>query len=189
MLTTRAEIIKWLRLMEIENYTINDDLVVDVAGDVSIDNKQLKEIPVQFGNVAGHFYCYDNQLTSLEHCPSSVGGEFLCDNNKLTSLEHCPKLVGEDFYCSDNNLSSLKHCPSSVGGEFLCYNNELTDLSGCTLEQLLMLKEKYMDNNENFDNGFEKLLIRAFSKVKAVKLNNAKVGRDVLGVESDIDLT
>jgi hypothetical protein len=33
---------------------------------------------VQFRNVSGYFYCDNNQLTSLEGCPSSVGGDFYC---------------------------------------------------------------------------------------------------------------
>ena len=61
----------------------------------------------------GNFYCDNNQLTSLEHCPTSVDGDFFCSHNKLTSLEHCPtSVVGGNFYCDHNKLTSLEHCPS-----------------------------------------------------------------------------
>ena len=54
-----------------------------------------------------------------------VGGNFYCSNNNLTSLEGCPSSVGGGFYCSNNNLISLKGCPSSVGGDFGCSNNKI----------------------------------------------------------------
>jgi hypothetical protein len=149
---TIDEIKDWLDKYGIKNYTINDDLTVDVDGDVDLSYKELTKIKVQFRNVGGYFYCIDNQLTSLEGapssvgtgfdcsnnqlislegCPSSVGGNFYCYNNQLTSLEGCPSSVGGHFYCSNNQLTSLEGCPSSVGGYFYCYNNKLTSLEGC----------------------------------------------------------
>ena len=127
----KKQIEDWLLSMNIGNYVINDDLSVDVDGGVKISNKQLAKIPVKFRNVSGDFYCYDNTLTSLEHCPSFVGGDFLCSTNKLTSLEHCPIFVGGLFSCCLNNLTTLKHCPTSVGGGFSCYSNYLTSLEHC----------------------------------------------------------
>jgi hypothetical protein len=53
----------------------------------------------------------------------TVGGNFFCFNNNLTSLENCPKTVGENFGCSSNSLNSLTGAPTSVGGNFNCRNN------------------------------------------------------------------
>ena len=114
----------------IENYTINNG-VVDVNGDVNLDDRGLTKIPLNFGVVSGNFWCSNNQLTSLEGCPSHVGGDFWCSYNKLTSLEGCPSRVGGDFWCSNNKLTSLEGCPSRVGGYFRCSNNKLTSLEGC----------------------------------------------------------
>jgi hypothetical protein len=117
----------WLNQMEVENYTINDDYTIDVKSNVNISNRSLDRLPsfIKFGSVDGGFYCHNNQLTSLEGCPSSVGGSFDCNNNQLTSLEGCPSSVGGYFYCGYNQLTSLEGCPGSVGGGFYCYNNKV----------------------------------------------------------------
>ena len=116
----KIEIKAWLDSMNIVNYTINDNLVVDSNSDVDISFKKLILIPVQFGKVNGGFYCDFNQLTSLAGCPSSVGGDFWCTRNQLTSLAGCPSSVGDGFWCDHNQLISLAGCPSSVGGDFIC---------------------------------------------------------------------
>jgi hypothetical protein len=114
----------------ITNYTINDDLSIDVNGDVDLDLQRLAKLPLKFRNVGGHFYCFRNQLTSLEGAPQSVGGEFYCSDNRLTSLEGAPQSVGGNFYCEYNNLTSLEGSPKHVGGYFSCSNNQLTSLEG-----------------------------------------------------------
>ena len=37
---------------------------------------------------------------------SGLYDKFYCHNNELTSLEHCPEYVGGSFYCNDNNWSN-----------------------------------------------------------------------------------
>ena len=127
-LKTREETKDWLDSMKIKNYTINDDLTVDVSGYVWLNEKNLDYIPVQFGVVDGYFDCTNNNLTSLKGCPTEVAGIFYCHNNNLTSLEHCPTEVNGHFYCHNNNLTSLEHCPTKVNGSFYCFNNNLTSL-------------------------------------------------------------
>lgn len=129
-LTDKAEIEAWLEEMEIENYTINDDGTVDVNGDVQLEKKDLKEIPVQFGVVKGDFECYQNQLISLSGCPKEVKGDFWCFDNQLTSLEGAPQKVGGSFWCNQNRLTSLEGAPKEVGGTFNCQINKLTSLEG-----------------------------------------------------------
>ena len=53
----------------IENYTINPDGSIDVAGDVNLDNMKLTELPLTFNKVTGSFDCVNNNLTSLKGCP------------------------------------------------------------------------------------------------------------------------
>ena len=116
MTMNREQIEQWLKKYKIENYTIHDNLVVDVDGDVNLYGKKLKELPFQFGKVTGSFDCSNNQLTSLQYCPTTVGGRFDCSNNQLTSLQYCPTTVGRFLDCSDNQLPSLPYCPTTVGG-------------------------------------------------------------------------
>lgn len=125
MFNYKHEIECWLDAMNIHNYTINDDLTVDVAGCVDLERCWLKELPVQFGKVEGFFDCANNQLTSLKGCPVEiVNGYFACHHNQLISLEHAPKKVGGDFYCSNNKLNSLRHMPKHINGDFEFYENE-----------------------------------------------------------------
>ena len=130
----RIGVESWLKSYEIENYTINEDLSVDVNGSVSLSNMELKKIPVRFRNVSGDFICSQNKLTSLLGCPIRVYGVFSCYDNKLHSLEYCPVEVGGSFSCGKNQLTDLAFSPIRVGGNFNCYNNNLlSSLEGCTL--------------------------------------------------------
>ena len=112
----------------IENYTINDDGLVDVDGDVDLFELGLNEIPLKFNHVSGNFNCSHNNLTDLKGSPKYVSGSFFCSDNNLTSLEFCPKEVGENFYCYNNDLTTLLGSPNEVGGGFYCDRNDLTTL-------------------------------------------------------------
>jgi hypothetical protein len=81
-----ALITKWLDEMNVKDYTINDDFTIDVNGDVDLSDKNLVKFPdyIKFSKVKGGFYCYNNQLVSLEGCPEYVTGAFWCENNKLS---------------------------------------------------------------------------------------------------------
>ena len=113
----------------IKNYSINEDGSIDVDGSVDLSNLKLSKIPIKFGRVSDHFYCYSNQLANLEGAPSYVGGDFYCGFNNLSSLG-APNHVGGGFYCQYNQLASLEGAPSYVGGDFFCYNNQLASLEG-----------------------------------------------------------
>jgi hypothetical protein len=115
---------------DIRNYTINEDSTIDVDGDVDLYNKRLTKLPLKFRKVSGGFYCFNNQLKSLEGSPLSVGRYFSCFNNQLKSLEGAPLSVGGYFNCISNQLKSLSGSPLSVGGNFYCDSNQLKSLSG-----------------------------------------------------------
>ena len=106
----RAQIIKWLDSFEIKNYTINDDLTIDVKGDVNLFERSLTCFPsfIKFNEVTGHFTCSYNQLTSLEGCPRTVGLSLYCSYNQLTSLEGCPRTVGDSFVCYYNKKQFIE---------------------------------------------------------------------------------
>ena len=75
------------------------DGVYNVKGSVRLI-KEVEKLPCKFGKVSGKFYCANNNLTSLEGCPTHVGGIFYCHCNELKSLEGCPTKVG-DFACDE----------------------------------------------------------------------------------------
>jgi hypothetical protein len=101
----------------IKNYTINPDGSIDVDGDVSLNYKNLTELPLRFNKVTGYFYCRFNQLTTLKGSPRWVGGDFSCYNNDLTSLEFSPNYVGGWFDCRYNKLTD-NYCETDISDNF-----------------------------------------------------------------------
>jgi hypothetical protein len=128
--TTREEVIEVCNRYRINNYTINDDLSIDVEGHVNLAYKNLEYLPLRFNYVSGDFSCYDNKLKTLEGCPQTVSGSFDCNRNKLKTLEGCPQTVSGSFDCYRNKLITLEGSPSVVNGNLICYVNELETLEG-----------------------------------------------------------
>jgi hypothetical protein len=129
--TTKEGVIKVCEKYGIKNYTINDDLSIDVDGGVGLGDRGLGYLPLRFNYVGGYFQCSFNKLKSLEGCPQTVNESFFCYYNELKSLEGCPQTVGGGFDCFNNNLVSLESCPQTVSGNFSCGNNNLKSLKGC----------------------------------------------------------
>jgi hypothetical protein len=131
--TSREEVELALKTYGIRNYTINDDLTVDVNGDVFLRSIESK-LPIQFGRVSGDFSCFGTRLLSLQGAPKEVGGNFDCDSNLLVSLQYSPREVGGSFNCVFNRLVSLQYSPREVGGSFNCSRNQLASLRGAPRE-------------------------------------------------------
>jgi len=108
---TRLEIHNLCREYNIKKYIINDDMSINTIGGVDLSGRKLTQIPIKFKEVGGYFYCYNNQLTSLEYCPETVDGDFSCSNNQLTSLKYCPETVGGGFNCYRNQLTNFDGLP------------------------------------------------------------------------------
>jgi hypothetical protein len=162
---SHKEIERICKEYKIENYTINEDGVVDVDGDVHLSRMSLTELPIRFGKVGGDFNCDRNDLTSLKGSPSMVGGDFNCYTNKLSSLKGSPSNVGGDFHCWDNVLRTLEGGPSSVGGSYHCCGNILITLEGFPE---LYGNNMYVDISMN--PVYEVYLL--FNDVKAITLMN-----------------
>lgn len=146
-----------LRYLNIENYTINDDLSVDVDGDVK-QASTINTIPIKIRKVKGDFKWFGT-LINLKNSSEEVGGDFFCGHNNLTSLEGAPKQIGGDFFCNDNKLTSLEGAPKQIDGDFNCRDNNLTSLEGAP---------KQVDNFfcQNNDKQFTEDEVRAVCDVK-----------------------
>jgi hypothetical protein len=132
---------------DIVNYTINDNLSIDVDYVVNLFSKGLTKLPLKFNKVNGRFSCFNNKLTSLEGAPNKVTGYFDCSHNKLTSLEGAPKEVNGDFDCSRNNLYSFYNLPIDVIGEVYYSNNPIEcfeNLVGQDSELIYEFNELYV---------------------------------------------
>ena len=111
--------------MNINNYTINEDLSVDVNESVDLYKKSLKYLPIQFGVVKGNFDISENELTSLLGSPHIIEGEFYCNENNLKSLEYGPKIVQGCYCCQNNHLTMLKGIPSIINGDLTVWQNNI----------------------------------------------------------------
>jgi|ERR1035437_6255690 hypothetical protein len=108
----------WLDEMGVKNYTINDDLTINVEGHVDLSNRDLIRFPnyIKFNHISGDFSCADNQLISLKGCPTSINpGFFNCKCNQLISLESWPSSVrGGYFFCRNNKIKFTKEYIKSL---------------------------------------------------------------------------
>jgi len=104
--TTREEVIEVCERYRIKNYTINDDLSIDVNDNVRLCDEGLEYLPLKFNYVSGYFFCSDNELKTLEGCPQTVGGTFYCPNNELKDLENFPEVSG-NVYITENPVDLL----------------------------------------------------------------------------------
>jgi len=117
---------------DIENYcdsnfitsiTINDDLSVDVDGDVDLSDMVLYKLPFQFGDVSGNFKINNNYLTDLEGCPKSIGGYFEAMNNEINTLKYFPEDI-VDYISLDSN-------------KIFCIDNEYLNSNSDKLKEFL----------------------------------------------------
>jgi hypothetical protein len=163
---TKSEIIEWLDKFKIQNATINENLVVDVKGDVFIDIHSNKDnkfpiLPIQFGTVTGDFIITSMGLSSLVGCPHSVYGNFNVAFNELQTVDYFPSLIGgEKIILASNKLTEVNLDGNKINKLYLNNNlipsinnltnydeithlfiggNPLMDLTGCPSVQKLSL--------------------------------------------------
>lgn len=117
-----------LDLLRINNYTINDDLSVDVNDVVVLAHHDLTEIPVKFNRVTKSFLCQHNKLKTLKNAPQYVGGDFNCSSNQIKELTHSPKIVKGHFSCSKNKIENFKGIADEIGGRLDATSNKINTL-------------------------------------------------------------
>ena len=111
---TKQEIEKILKLYSIYNYTINNDLSVDVDENVSLGFNNFKLSPIIFRKITRNFFCWNcSNLISLKGFPKEVGEYFACWNcSNLFSLQYAPlkcKIVDfKDHFLKGNNISKIE---------------------------------------------------------------------------------
>ena len=121
----KEQIFDFLFDLNIQNFKINNDLVVDIHESISLQGMELSELPFKFGSISGYFDCSDNKLTTLKGCPKLIDGFFDCSNNELISLEHGPIKVGSFYNCYRNKLTDLGYLPKVINKSIDFRFNEL----------------------------------------------------------------
>jgi len=108
----------------IKNYYINDDLTVDVDGDLHISSLAQCGPDIKFGTINGNFDCSRLGLKSLRNCPKVVKGDYKISHNRLTSLEGIAEYIGGDLWIQNNYLNELNFYNSNIIGEIYCWGNK-----------------------------------------------------------------
>jgi hypothetical protein len=113
--------------------TLKDEKIYS-NGPVTLKKNVHRKLPIQFGVVKSLFLS-DNELTSLEGCPTTVNTIFRCDKNNLQNLLGGPHTMSEIgwYTCIDNPLTSLDGLPKNCGDLMLTYNARLPLLRLITL--------------------------------------------------------
>ena len=109
--------VKWDSVWK--EYVINDDLTIDVWGDVEIMTMENLPEYIQFG---------------VAHDEFAIGGEYFGEKiSKLDSLEGCPRQC-DSFTCRSSSIKNLKGCPEVKTYLYLTDNPKLTSLVGAPKE-------------------------------------------------------
>lgn len=77
----------------LKSIKINEDFSIDVDGSVNFFSWRLKEIPFQFKNVTGRFWCNNNELTSLKGSPERIGDFLVAETIILLLLNMRPNML------------------------------------------------------------------------------------------------
>lgn len=116
MLSSKIEIKNWLDNIGIKNYHINDDLTVDVNGNVNLNDKNLNKIPIQFGIVKGCFFSVNNTLDSLKGLPKEIHGFLALKNTNITivDINNLPMYVSSFILIENKQNQPIKSEKGSI---------------------------------------------------------------------------
>ena len=158
LFTKKEEISKWCNDNRIENYTINDDLVVDVVGNVILYLVYMEQLPIQFGHVKGDFILGENGLKTLKGVPHKVGGDFICGGNMINDLDYFPKEIGFRIMLLNNKLESFTS-PLESANNIIWISELMPGLSYLEIDDNEYYKydsESYLQWNYYTKNFFDK---------------------------------
>ena len=105
---TKQEIHNMCRDHGITNYTINDDMSVNVYQAVTLkDYPEENYIPVNFNKVEYGFECSFCDIESLKGAPNYIGENFECEGNHIKTFEYFPSVIKESILLSGNEVAEL----------------------------------------------------------------------------------
>ena len=155
---------EWLQTVK---HTKNEDGSINVEGNVKFHRVGFTKLPCKFKKVTGSFYCYTNNLETLEGCPEWVGGTFNCGLNHLTSLVGGPEYVGGNYICSNNSIENLQGIAQYIEKNFDCTSNNLKSLDDLPEHiggDVYAAKNFYMFKPEYVKQSIEKAKTRKYIK-------------------------
>jgi hypothetical protein len=122
----------WCVQLNLENYNIGDDNLVNVGENYNYEGDKLSKFPFSFGIIDGYFMVKHKPLETLEGFPINVLGNIYVEHcPNIKSLEHIQKRLNSSLIASNNSLETLIDGPYVVNGIFNVVKNQLTTLIDC----------------------------------------------------------
>jgi len=134
---TKTYIKDELKKLDVKDYTILDNGMVDVHESLLIPEAKGNKLTVKFNVVNGSCVISNTYWKTLEGCPNIVNGDFYFEHNHdLISLVGGPTTVeGRATFHNCSSLPSILHCPKTVKkGLVLSHLSVLKNLNGCPNE-------------------------------------------------------
>jgi hypothetical protein len=94
----------WCADQWIRNYTINDDMSIDVRATIVIASF-ISKLPIKFRHT-GNFILDNNNLTTFENFPKTIDGYLDVTNNNLRDIYNIP-IVSGSIRINSNPVFSL----------------------------------------------------------------------------------
>lgn len=120
------EIEQWLKEKHIQDYSLNNDLSVNVHHGLSFNPFELKEgLPFAFHEIDGNLMIANNNLFDMRNFPRIVHGNvdvFGCD---LYSLKGCPEIIHGNLIIGGNLIRSFQYIAKHIDGDIQAYDNAL----------------------------------------------------------------
>lgn len=155
-LDNREAIQDWLSEVGITDYTIDEQLVVNVNKSILVTDKKIPYLPVQFGEIKGNFFFQNVGLKSLKGFPHTVKGAVSVVNNKLKSFKYSPDTITGDYAVNGNKFESFKNLRTKIGSVFFCQDNPLKNIDDINFEvkgQIFFTPPQSQDNFQEYNVG------------------------------------
>jgi hypothetical protein len=122
LFTSVAEITRWLKDDDIDEFKIHDDLTVDVFSNNNLGaqfiRSELQYLPINF-NMIDNYVVLSESLISLEGLPSTLPSDLSVYAAHLNCLRHSPREIGRDFIViRGNKLKDFSGGPRIVKRDF-----------------------------------------------------------------------
>lgn len=110
------------------DFSIDDDLLVDIIGYARPVIKNGKLPPIEINSMDSAFFIRE-ELTSLKYSPKNVYSIFV-EKNSLVDLSYSPRIVTNIFDVGNGKLKSLEGGPTQARS-YSVHNNKITSFKGC----------------------------------------------------------
>ena len=143
-----TQIIDWLESHKIRNYTLNNDLSIDVYGKVEI----YEDLPeyIQFNNIYDDFTVLFENVTSMKGFPKYVEKSFFISNTKIEILDNCPEEVNDFEIILNKKLKKIESLPKKINGISRFYQNGKRATGEIYRKLCSVTKDKVYDTEKSY---------------------------------------